>query len=165
MRYKHYERLICLKHRVKLRGWPEDIKFDSPYQLGKIDDLEKLRDALRSGECKWVKIKPDEYKELQKKLDAEEPPTRETRSDKGQKRKRDGKENEVAQKRTKRKAGGEKSAAALKKKVEKRLPATLKSLKNIKSPEFVNSDDDESAGKSDESDEEGGDGGDSESDD
>lgn len=140
MRYTHYERQVCVKHRVILRGWPEGIKFGTPYQLGRIDDAEKLRDALRSGECKWVKMKPDEYKELQQKVNAEAAPTRGTRSDKGLKRKRGEKENEDSQ-RPAKKVGTKKSAAALKK-LGKQLPAALKNLQAYKSKEFIESDDD-----------------------
>lgn len=163
MKYKHYDRLICLEHRVKLHGWPDDIKFDTPYQIGRISDLEKLRDALRSGECKWVKLKPDEYKELQKKLEAEESATaRQTRSDKGKKRKRNEGDGDETRGQPKKKAGKQKSVAALKAKVAKQLPAALsKALKRAKNSGLVGSDDsgESSDSENSESDDESVDGG------
>ncbi|KAJ3494878.1 hypothetical protein NMY22_g20009 [Coprinellus aureogranulatus] len=144
MKYKQYEKHICLEYHVQLRGWPEGVKFDSPYQMGRIADLEKLRDALRTGECKWVKLKPNEYKELQERVAARDPPARKTRADKGQKRKRDSGGNSGREPRAKKRAdtGKAKSAATLKTTVERQLPASLKNKQRaVKSSEFVESSD------------------------
>lgn len=148
-----------MKYRVKLRGWPEGVKFGSPYQIGKIADLEALKDALRSGECKWVKIKPDEYRELEKRLEAEESEPRQPRSDKGGKRKRaDEDVDNGAQGRpgnAKRQKAAQKQSKAAMKKIAKQLPETLKKV--IKSKAFVTDTDDESS--EGESDDEGSTGG------
>lgn len=54
MSYVKYERDIVAKHKVQLLGWPTTIKFANPSEIGTIDDIRKLRLALRGGDCKWV---------------------------------------------------------------------------------------------------------------
>ena len=142
MRYKNYEREICLQLHRKIKGWPANVKFDTPYQIGNVGDVKKLLDAWMSGQCSWVKMKSDEHKELQKKLGAEEPAVRKTRSDKGSKRTRDESDEEGAQPQQTRKRRSRQNAAAiaaLKKRIANQLPKAL-SQKKFMSAETVDSD-------------------------
>ena len=54
MCYKKYERDIVTKHKVELVGWPATIKFANPSDIGTVEDIRKLRQALKVGECKWI---------------------------------------------------------------------------------------------------------------
>lgn len=54
MCYVKYDRDIVSKYKVKIVGWPESVKFLNPSQIGTIDEIRKLRQALWVGECKWV---------------------------------------------------------------------------------------------------------------
>lgn len=54
MCYVNYEIDIVTKHKVELVGWPASIKFANPSEIGTIEDIRKLRQALKVGECKWI---------------------------------------------------------------------------------------------------------------
>lgn len=45
---------IVSKHKVELLGWPTSIKFANPSEIGNVEDIQKLHQALRARECKWV---------------------------------------------------------------------------------------------------------------
>jgi hypothetical protein len=54
MSYVNYERDIVTKYKVKLTGWPPTVKFASPSEIGTVDDIRLLRQALKVGDCKWM---------------------------------------------------------------------------------------------------------------
>lgn len=54
MSYVNYEQDIVTKHKVELIGWPASIKFANPSEIGTVDNVRKLRQALKVGECKWI---------------------------------------------------------------------------------------------------------------
>lgn len=102
MEYVKYKHLVST-HGVHLVDYPLPA-ITSPSNITSMTDLRKLRDALKTRTCKWVRMTPDEYKEHADKVaneaDDEEPATgktRKRRSDAGKpraKRARVDKENE-----------------------------------------------------------------------
>ena len=54
MCYVKYERNIVTKYKVELAGWPVGLKFANPSEIGTVDEIQKLRNALRAGDCKWT---------------------------------------------------------------------------------------------------------------
>jgi hypothetical protein len=54
MCYVRYKQDIITKHKVELVGWPTSIRFANPSDIGTVDDIQKLRKALKAGECKWI---------------------------------------------------------------------------------------------------------------
>ena len=54
MCYRKYDQNIVTKHKVELVGWPASIKFANPSEIGTVDEIRKLRQALMVGECKWI---------------------------------------------------------------------------------------------------------------
>lgn len=56
MNYFNYEFSIIQLHSVKIVGWPMDLKFANPSEIGTVVEIRKLRNALRSGTCHWVKM-------------------------------------------------------------------------------------------------------------
>ncbi|KIK18129.1 hypothetical protein PISMIDRAFT_110092 [Pisolithus microcarpus 441] len=47
---------IVETYGVKLLGWPVGIPFINPSSIGTINEVCKLRDSLKSGECHWKKL-------------------------------------------------------------------------------------------------------------
>ena len=94
MNYVNYEKSIILKYHVKLVGWPDDVKFTNPASLTSVQDLRKLRQALRTQTCHWAKPPDREIKYLRESIDAREAAgesvghKRKRRSDKGKPRKK-----------------------------------------------------------------------------
>lgn len=89
MNYASYSTAIVLQYKVKLVGWTHS-KIVSPSEIGSIQDLRVLRDALRSGECKWVRLTKSQVDEYTAELEKEGQAVvkkRKTRSDKGTSRK------------------------------------------------------------------------------
>ncbi|KAK0457965.1 uncharacterized protein EV420DRAFT_1270943 [Desarmillaria tabescens] len=56
MNYVNYETDIVARHHVKIDGWPIGIKFESLSNLKNLQDLRRLRDALKTTACKWVSM-------------------------------------------------------------------------------------------------------------
>jgi hypothetical protein len=54
MCYVKYDRDIVSKHKVKIVGWPKAIKFANPSEIGTVDKIRKLCQALKVSKCKWV---------------------------------------------------------------------------------------------------------------
>ncbi|KAJ7062970.1 hypothetical protein B0H15DRAFT_763285, partial [Mycena belliarum] len=53
MNYDNYIPALVEKHNVGLVGWPADADFKRMSMQSSIVPLRNLRDALRSGECRW----------------------------------------------------------------------------------------------------------------
>ncbi|KAF6745723.1 hypothetical protein DFP72DRAFT_1077152 [Ephemerocybe angulata] len=86
MAYDQYEAKIMVEHKVQLRGWPENVAWGTPHNLTTIAAVRKLRDALVSGACAWVKLSSQEHEAIVKKVEQAPPKKRKTRSDKGTKK-------------------------------------------------------------------------------
>jgi hypothetical protein len=99
MNYINYDRAIVEKYKAKLVGWPKGLKFANPSAIGTVDDIRALRNALKTGECKWIALTKRQQAEHTKMLtDKQEAgevvgKKRKERSDKG--KKRDRKEDDV----------------------------------------------------------------------
>lgn len=90
MSWKNYEKNIVDEYRVSLYGWPENVAFD-PATLG-FKALDRVAKVLESGECSWLALTDEQYKE-RKEIRAETEPMlldrtnqRKERTDKGKKR-------------------------------------------------------------------------------
>lgn len=68
MNYVNYEKSIIQKYHIKLVGWPEDVNFINPASLTNVDDLRKLRQALRTQACLWVKFSDREVRQHTKSI-------------------------------------------------------------------------------------------------
>ena len=56
MNYNNYNTAIVETYGLKLLGWPTSVPFTNPSNIGTIGEIHKLRDALKSGECRWKKM-------------------------------------------------------------------------------------------------------------
>ena len=54
MCYVKYKQDIVSKHKVELVGWPAAIKFSNPSEIGTVEEIRKLHQALKVGDCKWI---------------------------------------------------------------------------------------------------------------
>jgi hypothetical protein len=120
MNYINYDIKVVQAHQVKLVGWTYS-SFVSPGEISAVSDLQCLRDALKIGTCKWVRLTTRELnkhmQEYEKRCQAGEvvPKKRKERNDKGKKRKAvagnisDGEGNERPRK--KKKSSKEKGSA------------------------------------------------------
>jgi len=62
MNYARFEEEIVLRYGIILEGWTYE-KFVNPSELSSsLPGLTKLHDALKSGECRFVKLSADERK-------------------------------------------------------------------------------------------------------
>ncbi|KAJ7017831.1 hypothetical protein C8F04DRAFT_1331374 [Mycena alexandri] len=82
MRYEDYDRFV-LDHGYELLGWPEDVPFMAPSNLGTVERLRPLYDALVSGSCRWEPISEERKKELAAAVAKKEKKSKKERSDKG----------------------------------------------------------------------------------
>ena len=90
MSYRHYDLDIVVKHRVMLVGWPPGFPITNPSSISTMDQIKSLRDALKVGDCHWVKMTKRQQevhtRELKTRQAAGElviVKTRKERSDKG----------------------------------------------------------------------------------
>lgn len=101
MSYVNYDCQIVESHYVKLVGWTYK-NFVSPQEILAVDDIRTLRNALRVGTCKWVRISKHEVNQHMKKytehLASGEITKKKwkARSDKGTKRKRNHNDSETS---------------------------------------------------------------------
>lgn len=97
MNYHNYDTSIVQRHSVQIRGWPTDVPFASPSEIGTVNAIRTLRDALKTGSTKWVRMTSREVTAhaagLKEKARSGEAVgrKRKTRSDKGIRRKGKGK--------------------------------------------------------------------------
>ena len=118
MNYNNYNTAIVETYGVKLLGWPTSVTFTNPSNIGTIGEIRKLRDALKSGECRWKKMSKSERGAFNADLDTRRAAgenvkkPRKKRSDAGRKRKNigTGEENGPAPKRARHAATKRKSA-------------------------------------------------------
>jgi hypothetical protein len=100
MNYVNYDVAIVERYKIILKGWPPTVRFCNPSEIGTVDDIRTLRNALKNGECIWVAMSNREHKEhgemLKQRQEAGDVVVkkRKIRSDKGKKRARDEVENE-----------------------------------------------------------------------
>lgn len=156
MNYVNYEKAIMLLHGVKIVGWPLEA-FVSPSDVTNVIDIRKLRDAWKSGACKWVRLTAAELNIHAASLEEQENDgeavgkPRKKRSDAGVthgKRKRDNKEN--AGPSAKRSKGSQRGA---KKAVKAVKAAANGKSKQPTSSEFIDSSDEEDSNEGDDGEE------------
>ncbi|KIJ59174.1 hypothetical protein HYDPIDRAFT_33466 [Hydnomerulius pinastri MD-312] len=63
MNFVNFDVTIKSKLGIDLMGWPADAKFQSPFNMTNIEHVRSLRDALKSGTCRWVHMSPQERRE------------------------------------------------------------------------------------------------------
>jgi hypothetical protein len=148
MNYVNYEIAIVQGHGVKLIGFPLE-RFVNPSELTNITDMRRLRNALRSGECKWVRLSQAELDahaeglEVRRKDGEVVGKPRKKRSDAGVlrgKRKRADRDADKENQGTVSKK--KKTSQSLTQGKPKKTPVKLS--KQPKSREFINSDEDDS---------------------
>ncbi|KAJ7080161.1 hypothetical protein B0H15DRAFT_765531, partial [Mycena belliarum] len=64
MSYSRYLVDIVQLFKVQLMGWPTEIPFVNPSQLGTIDRVRRIADGLRNGQIYWVQLQPDEVADV-----------------------------------------------------------------------------------------------------
>ncbi|KAI5992242.1 hypothetical protein EDD15DRAFT_2168562 [Pisolithus albus] len=108
LRFANFEQ-IKYKFGIDYEGWPDGIPFSSPYKIQTIDEICRLRDAIRENTFQWVKMTSSQHREYCKQVDARREAgetvsvPRQGRSDKGKKRKAPNDENTLhASKKTRR---------------------------------------------------------------
>ncbi|KAG1727462.1 uncharacterized protein EDB91DRAFT_1061143, partial [Suillus paluster] len=62
--YTNFDTAIKEKLGIDLRGWPEDVPFQSPTSINDLNTLWKLHDALREGYCRWFRMTPRQHDEF-----------------------------------------------------------------------------------------------------
>ncbi|PCH43996.1 hypothetical protein WOLCODRAFT_141380 [Wolfiporia cocos MD-104 SS10] len=90
MNYKNYEKDIVCRYSIELIGWTHK-KWANPSDLStSLPPLQKLLDALKSGECRFIRLSAaallERKKEYARKLDAGEITSWKKRKDTGKKR-------------------------------------------------------------------------------
>ena len=63
MNYVNYEKSIIHKYRIKLIGWPENIKFVNPVSLTSMEELWQLQQALRTRVFPCIKLTDHEVRQ------------------------------------------------------------------------------------------------------
>jgi hypothetical protein len=140
MNYTNYETAIVERLKVKLVGWTYH-HLVSPSEIGTVDEIRTLRDALKTGACKWIRLSKRELaghvEEMSKRRDGGEiiGKKRKVRSDKGKNRKRKGDKHREDDENSDEGSGtrGESSMAGPSKKKQKRAVPRLKPKQTHKS--------------------------------
>ncbi|KAJ7068931.1 hypothetical protein B0H15DRAFT_807362 [Mycena belliarum] len=93
MSYSRYLVDIVQLFKVQLMGWPSEIPFVNPSQLGTIDRVRRIADSLRNGQIYWVQLQPDEVAEVEAEVQRRRDTgtlskPRKPRNDAGKKRRR-----------------------------------------------------------------------------
>src|SRR5882672_374597 len=70
MNYANYETSIVQAYSVQLINWPLENGLLSPLQIANTVDMRKLRNVLKSGECKWRQLTITEVEAHAGELDA-----------------------------------------------------------------------------------------------
>ncbi|KAJ7182986.1 hypothetical protein C8R43DRAFT_1116599 [Mycena crocata] len=70
MHYHNYNLLIRHELGVELSGWPKDTPFTRPSNLS-TEQARDIRDRLRAGSIKWVRLTPKQKETLKQKIDAQ----------------------------------------------------------------------------------------------
>ncbi|KAJ7016696.1 hypothetical protein C8F04DRAFT_1201691 [Mycena alexandri] len=65
-----------INKKVNMRGWPDTIDFMCPSNLGTMERLRPLYEALMAGSCRWQPISVERKKELQEAVAAKGPKAR-----------------------------------------------------------------------------------------
>ncbi|KAI6015896.1 hypothetical protein BKA83DRAFT_4060901, partial [Pisolithus microcarpus] len=98
LRFVNFEQ-IKYKFGIDYEGWPDGIPFCSPYKIQTVDEIRRLRDAIRENSFRWVKMTSSQHLEYRKQVDTRREAgetvgvPRQGRSDKGKKRKAPNNEN------------------------------------------------------------------------
>ncbi|KAF7359987.1 hypothetical protein MVEN_00725700 [Mycena venus] len=92
MSYTNFDTDIKLAWKVKLVGWPDDIPFVKPSDLGSSDRVRRICSMVRSSQIHWVYLELDEIAELEADIERRRAAgtlhkARKPRADKGKKHK------------------------------------------------------------------------------
>ncbi|KAF8338599.1 hypothetical protein F5887DRAFT_982590 [Amanita rubescens] len=102
MNYLNYETSIVAVYHVKLVGWPTNVPFGNPSNIGDVSSVRALRRALQDGECKWMKLTELQQREHEEMLEERRRTgqvvgvKRKKRSDKGGTHQKSGKRHRLA---------------------------------------------------------------------
>ncbi|KAH7922363.1 hypothetical protein BV22DRAFT_976567, partial [Leucogyrophana mollusca] len=72
MNYQNYDTSLVPTHKIKLIGWPPDVPFVNPSLIGTVGAIRKLRDALKSGSCRWIRLNSREVEAHRMEVEARE---------------------------------------------------------------------------------------------
>ncbi|KAL1740422.1 hypothetical protein HDZ31DRAFT_25491, partial [Schizophyllum fasciatum] len=61
MDFPHYKAKVVAKYGVELEGWPAGVPFKNPGQIHRVDELDTLCDAIRTGVCYWKVLSTKEF--------------------------------------------------------------------------------------------------------
>lgn len=92
MNYANYDRAVVTRHHVQLLGWPMGVPFANPSNIGQVDQIRTLCQALESGACRFHVLTKRQQAahaaKIQEMADAGEVVgwKRKVRADKGKKR-------------------------------------------------------------------------------
>ncbi|KAI5987293.1 hypothetical protein EDD15DRAFT_2173877, partial [Pisolithus albus] len=70
MNYSNYNTAIVETYGVKLLGWPTGVPFVNPSSIGTVSEIRKLRNSLKSGECRWKKLSKAKCNAFSSELEA-----------------------------------------------------------------------------------------------
>lgn len=70
MNYVNYDTVIVEQYKIKLVGWTYS-EFINPSKISRIDDVRKLRNALKSGACHWIRLSVRQHQEHVSHLEAQ----------------------------------------------------------------------------------------------
>ena len=163
MSYRHYDLDIIVKHKVMLVGWPPGFPITNPSSISTMDQIKSLCDALKVGNCHWVKMTKRQQEVHARKLKTCQAAgkvaitkTRKERSDKGKKKQRGATGSETVKKSKRKQIGrrddeqdnDEDMPLPPKKKQRKNDAATVKcALPPFRSRSHISSDEDEDKDK------------------
>ncbi|KAG1903494.1 uncharacterized protein F5891DRAFT_946951 [Suillus fuscotomentosus] len=68
--YTNFDTAIKEKLGINLRGWPEDMAFQSPTSINDLNALLKLRNSLKDSSCRWFHMSPHQREEYNLQLTA-----------------------------------------------------------------------------------------------
>jgi hypothetical protein len=88
MSYTNYDIDIRHRYQIELTGWPAHIPITSPSHITTSAALHAVRDALKSGLCRWTPLSRESREALTKRVESGEvtKKPRAQRADKGTKR-------------------------------------------------------------------------------
>jgi hypothetical protein len=153
MNYANYETLVVQAYGVQLTGWPLDSGVVSPAHITNTADMRKLRNTLKSGECRWKKLTNSEVQAHADDIKTRRANgevigrQRKQRSDAGVKRKRvdDGNSKENERPQSKKQKVVRRKEATLKKATLKKATAKKATAKKSKvtSREYITDEDED----------------------
>lgn len=69
MSYVHFKVDVAQPYNLKMIGWPTEINFANPSNIGRIDHLRDIRDKIRTGEIRFEALSLDEARALEHEIE------------------------------------------------------------------------------------------------